>query len=176
MEKTVLEFQQKHSGALPLIVQHLLKIGVRRASEITDEEIQAVKKRCEHEEAAAEKKGTVLLLTPEFQEYIITATRELAKLFNTPGLVFDVSVLIAQNIVSTEGYLREAKFDDIQREYWRNIITQYVESLGDDDFREEIEKKLEDDGMDEVIDNLVNDDHMWQNIDDDIEWYVTHLK
>ena len=175
MEQVVLKFQQTHSEMLPLIVQHLLKLGVTRASQITDEEIQAAKERCQHEEEAAKRKGTILLITPEFQQYIITATRELARMFNNTELTFDVSLLIAQNVVASEAYLKEAKFNELQRAYWESVIHHYVESLADEKERKEYEQALEDDGMDEVIDRLLNDDAPWKEIDDSIDYAIRLL-
>lgn len=176
MQKEVLLFKQKHSVNLPLIVHHFLKLGEHRCLRITEKEIEEVRKKTEHDEAAAKKRGAILLLTPEFQCYIVKACKDLAQLTSNKDLSHDANILIAQALCSTEDYLKETNFDDIQKEYWTQIIQQYLEALSDDDEREEFQRLLEDDGYEEVIENILNDDETWRVIDDSLEYYITHLK
>ena len=90
-------------------------------------------------------------------------------------LTHDVNLLIAQHLVPEADYLKEVSFENLQNEYWSQIITHYVESWSNDEEREEFEELLED-GMQDVIDEIINDDYVWGFIDEAIEYGVTHLK
>lgn len=176
MRKEILEFKQKHGRALSLIVAHFIQIGAKRSAVITDEEIAKIRARLEQEEKEAEANGKIQIMTADFQCYLLEACRDLAKLSENQELIGDVNLLIAQSLCSDEVLIANMEYSTIQRTYWEQVITQYIESWSDDEEREEFEKLLEEDGMEEVIDRLLNDDETWDTIDQSIEYFITHLK
>lgn len=87
-KKEILAAQQQYKEkceiderTLPMIVHHYLSIGEQVAENLTDEKIERVyQNELKRQEEAEAKKGTVYLLTPEFQKYILVACQQLAKL------------------------------------------------------------------------------------------------
>ena len=68
---------------LPLIVNHFISIGCQRAEKINDGEINKVYERLKAEEKEAEANHKVMIMTPEFQIYLIQSCRALSKLSPT---------------------------------------------------------------------------------------------
>ena len=176
MRKEVLNFVQKY-GILTvhLIVGHLQDIGQRAALAITDEDLENFKAKLESEEQAAQAEGKISLMTPDFQIGILKGCRELAQLSENRELTHDVNLLIAQSLVPMRDLLAEMDFKDIQGAYWTNVVTQYVESLCDDEERKEALEALEDNGTDEIVEYILNDDEVWKAIDDSIDYHVRLL-
>ena len=115
-------------------------------------------------------------MTAEFQCSLLEGCRKLAQLASDPELTHDVNLLIAQSLVPTEDYLKEADFKEIQAAYWSNIVTQHTESLADDTERQETENAhLEGDAMEEVVDRILNDDAVWREIDASIDYAIRLL-
>lgn len=65
---------------LPMIVRHYLSIGEQAAANLTDEKIEKVYERAVKEQEEIEaKKGSICIITPEFQKYILKACQQLYK-------------------------------------------------------------------------------------------------
>lgn len=87
-KKEILAAQQQYKEkceiderTLPMIIHHYLSIGEQAAKNLTDEKIERVyQNESEKQKEAEAKKGTICLLTPEFQKYILFACQQLAKL------------------------------------------------------------------------------------------------
>ena len=62
---------------LPMIVRHYLSIGEQAAAGLTDDKIEKVYQQAVQKQKATESKGSVCLITPEFQKYILKACQQL---------------------------------------------------------------------------------------------------
>lgn len=176
MKKEIIEFKNECGGYLPMIIAHYVDIGRRNAASITEKYLAKVRADLEAEEQEARKHGQVMIMTPDFQCFLLKQCKKLADLSKDRELTVDVNLLIAQYLVPTDALLAETDFSAIQKAYWAQVITQYVESWCDDDEREEFERLLEEDGLEEVIDQILNDDEIWGCIDNGLEYYISHLK
>jgi hypothetical protein len=87
MKKELLLTQQNYikeceidERTLPMIVHHYISIGEQTASKLTDERIEQVYNKCVADDQAAQARGAILAITPEFQKYILVACQKLAQL------------------------------------------------------------------------------------------------
>ena len=77
--------------------------------------------------------------------------------------------------------LKDVPFKDIQREYFKRIILQYVEAQTNEEERCEMLEalyKLNEqgrEGIDEVVERMLNDDALWAQIDTSIDYYIRLL-
>ncbi len=94
-KKQILEAQQNYrkeceidDRTLPMIVHHYISIGEQVALNLTDEKIEKVYQSELQKQQEAEKKGSIYMITPEFQKYILVACQKLAKL--EPDVRYDL--------------------------------------------------------------------------------------
>ena len=65
---------------LPMIVNHFISIGALRAAKITNEEVNRIYEELKAEEKEAEANHKVMIMTPEFQTYLLQSCRSLSQL------------------------------------------------------------------------------------------------
>ena len=176
MKKEIIEFKNECGFQLPAIIAHYIHIGHKIALSITEKDLAKMRSKLEAEEQEAKKNGQTLIMTVDFQCFIIEQCKKLADLANNRELAQDVNLLIAQNLVPTSALLAEMDFSDIQEEYWNRIVTQYVDSIPDEEEREEFQRLLREGGLEEITERMINDDAIWEPIYDGLEFYVSHLK
>ena len=87
MRKQLLEAYQNYikeceidTRTLPMIVFHYISIGEQAAKHLTNEKIESVYNKSVEAQKEAESRGCVVLVTPEFQKYILCACQKLALL------------------------------------------------------------------------------------------------
>ena len=77
--------------------------------------------------------------------------------------------------------LKNYTFAEIQREYWKRIIQNYVDSISDEERQAQLTKAIFSvdkngrEGFDDIIDPLLDDDATWGEIDNSLEYYLTLL-
>ena len=77
--------------------------------------------------------------------------------------------------------LHDLSFKEIQREYFKRIILQYVEAQTNEEEKSEMKEALYklneqgQEGLDEVIERMLNDDALWAQIDTSIDYYIRLL-
>lgn len=77
------DYYQKYDidlRTLPIIVKHYLSIGEQAASDLDENKISKLYEKAVKREKEAEAKGEVLLVSPHFESYILTACMGLNKL------------------------------------------------------------------------------------------------
>lgn len=81
--KAKLEFYKNNNidtRTLPMIVNHFISIGCQRAEKINDREINKVYERLKAEEKEAKANHKIMIMTPEFQVYLLQACHSLSQL------------------------------------------------------------------------------------------------
>lgn len=65
------------SVTLSMVVAHYMSIGEQVASRLTDIRIEEVCKAEEEKQKAAESRGSIYLVTPEFTKFLLTTCQKL---------------------------------------------------------------------------------------------------